>query len=177
MANTCHWKGAEVPEKVGTVKLHQCVTLQPKQEHLVWGKLPRNAPMSPGSTVVVEPTTSKSVLCDIMVSRVVTPLWGDRWVSVKVTNSLTSQLLSREIAHWQMYSRVLLLKSSNSSKVCRECRVGWKGESAFTRFIVRFQVEDGKSRFLRSWYSVLFCPSDNRRKASAVTSGVQWCFL
>lgn len=86
MANTCRWKGSELPDKVGTVKLQQCVTLQAKQEHLVWGKLPKNAPMSPGSTVVVEPTTSRSMLQNIMVGRVVTPLWGDRWVPVKVTN-------------------------------------------------------------------------------------------
>lgn len=86
MANTCRWKGSELPDKVGTIKLQQCVTLLARQEHLVWGKLPKNVPMSPGSTVVVEPTNSRSVSRDIMVGRVVTPLWGDRWVPVKVTN-------------------------------------------------------------------------------------------
>uniref|UniRef100_A0A9J8BSI6 Gypsy retrotransposon integrase-like protein 1 n=1 Tax=Cyprinus carpio carpio TaxID=630221 RepID=A0A9J8BSI6_CYPCA len=86
MANTCQWKGSELPDKVGTIKLQQCVTLLARQEHLVWGKLPKNVPMSPGSTVVVEPTTSRSVSRDIMIGRVVTPLWGDRWVPVKVTN-------------------------------------------------------------------------------------------
>ena len=42
--------------------------------------------MSPGSTVLVEPTSSKSMPRNIMVGRVVTPLWGDRWVPMKVTN-------------------------------------------------------------------------------------------
>ncbi|KAI5620950.1 hypothetical protein C0J50_19553 [Silurus asotus] len=86
MANTCHWKGLQPPNKVGTIKLQQCVTLLTRQEHLVWGRLPKNVPMSPGRTVVVEPTTSRSVSRDIMVGRVVTPLWGDHWVPVKVTN-------------------------------------------------------------------------------------------
>ncbi len=86
MANTCRWKGSELPDKVGTIKLQQCVTLLARQEHLVWGKLPKNVPMSPGSTVVVEPTTSRSVSRDIMIGRVVTPLWVDHWVPVKVTN-------------------------------------------------------------------------------------------
>lgn len=86
MANTCRWKGSEPPNKVGTIKLQQCVTLLARQEHLVWGRLPKDVPMSPGSTVVVEPTTSKSVSRNVMVGRVITPLWGDHWVSVKVTN-------------------------------------------------------------------------------------------
>ena len=76
----------ELPDKIGTVKLKQSVTLLAMQEHLVWGKLPNNALMSPGSTVLVEPTSSKSMPCNIMVGRVVTPLWGDRWVPMKVTN-------------------------------------------------------------------------------------------
>ncbi|KAL0194912.1 hypothetical protein M9458_008484, partial [Cirrhinus mrigala] len=86
MANTCRWKGSELPDKVGTIKLQQCVTLLARQEHLVWGKLPKNVPMPPGSTVVVEPTTARCASRDILIGRVVTPLWGDRWVPVKVTN-------------------------------------------------------------------------------------------
>lgn len=35
---------------IGTVKLQQSVTLLARQEHLVWGKLPKNISMSPGST-------------------------------------------------------------------------------------------------------------------------------
>lgn len=86
MANTSRWRGSELPTKIGTVKLRQAVTLLARQEYLVWGKLPKNAPMSPGSAAIVEPTSSKSMPHNIMVGRVVTPLWGDRWVPMKVTN-------------------------------------------------------------------------------------------
>lgn len=86
MANTCRWRGDNLPEKVGTVKLQRAVTLMAKQEHLVWGRLPSNAPMSLGSTVVVEATSSKSMPRDVIIGCVVTPLWGDRWIPLKVTN-------------------------------------------------------------------------------------------
>lgn len=86
MANSSQWTGDELPDRIGTVKLQQSVTLLARQEHLVWGKLPKNAHMSPGSTVLVEPTSSKSMPRNIMVGRIVTPLWGDRWVPMKVTN-------------------------------------------------------------------------------------------
>lgn len=42
--------------------------------------------MSPGNIVTVEPTSSKSMPRNIMVSCVITSLWGDRWVPMKVTN-------------------------------------------------------------------------------------------
>ncbi len=86
MANTCCWRGGEPPDKVGTVKLQQSVTLMAKQEHLVWGRLPSDAAMSPGSTVIVEATSSRTMPQDIIIGHVVTPLWGDRWVPLKVTN-------------------------------------------------------------------------------------------
>lgn len=57
MANSSRWRGEELPDRIGTVKLQHAVTLMAKKEHLVWGKLPNNAPMSPGSTVIVEPTS------------------------------------------------------------------------------------------------------------------------
>ncbi|KAJ8341924.1 hypothetical protein SKAU_G00342150 [Synaphobranchus kaupii] len=86
MASVSRWRGEETPSKVGTVKLTQAVTVLARQEHLVWGRLPSNVPMSLGSTVVVEPTSSKSMPGNIMVGRVVTPLWGDRWIPMKITN-------------------------------------------------------------------------------------------
>lgn len=86
MANTCRWRGGIPPHKVGTVKLRQSVTLMAKQEHLVWGKLPRDTAISPGSTVIVEATSSRTMPRDIIIGRVVTPLWGDHWVPLKVTN-------------------------------------------------------------------------------------------
>lgn len=86
MSCTTRWRGNEVPDKIGTVKLSCAVTLLPQCEHLVWGKLPSIAPMSPGSTIVVEPSASKARPRDILVGRVITPMWGDRWVPLKITN-------------------------------------------------------------------------------------------
>lgn len=59
MTSVTRWKGQQVGGKIGTVKLTQAVTLSPKTEHLVWGKFPKNVTLSPGSTVIVEPTRSK----------------------------------------------------------------------------------------------------------------------
>lgn len=42
--------------------------------------------MSPGSTVIIELTNSKAMPQDILVGRLVTPLWGDRWVPMTVVN-------------------------------------------------------------------------------------------
>lgn len=86
MTNLTCWQSEEMPRKIGTVKLNQAVTLLAKQEHLVWGRLPNSVPMSPGSTIVVEPTSFKTMPQNIIVGRVITPMWGDRWVPMKVTN-------------------------------------------------------------------------------------------
>lgn len=40
------WSGPELPDKVGTVRLRQAVTLAPQGEYLVWGKLPSSTPVS-----------------------------------------------------------------------------------------------------------------------------------
>ncbi|KAL1251789.1 hypothetical protein QQF64_019585 [Cirrhinus molitorella] len=87
-----------IPERVCTVKLKHCVTLQPQTEHLVWGKLPINSAMSVGSTVLVEPTQCKCGPKQIMVGRVITPLWGDGWIPVKVINPSNSVLTLRRNA-------------------------------------------------------------------------------
>lgn len=80
------WRGGAVPERVGTVRLKHAVTLEPMQEHLVWGRLPKGTCISAGSTVIVEPSEARTVPRTVMVGRVVTPLWGDGWVPVKVIN-------------------------------------------------------------------------------------------
>lgn len=84
------WSGPELPDKVGTVRLRQAVTIAPQQEYLVWGKLPSSAPVLPGSSVIVEPTSSRSAPRGIIVGRVVTPMWGDRWVPMKILNPTKS---------------------------------------------------------------------------------------
>ncbi|KAI3369532.1 hypothetical protein L3Q82_007742 [Scortum barcoo] len=38
MAGLTRWRGENIPDKVGTVKLTQAVTLQPKKEYLLWGR-------------------------------------------------------------------------------------------------------------------------------------------
>lgn len=86
MANTCHWRSEDPPDKVGTVKLQLSVTLMAKQEHLLWGRLLSNSAMSPGSIVIVEATSSRTMPQDIIVGHIVTPLWGNCWVPLKVTN-------------------------------------------------------------------------------------------
>lgn len=94
-SNTERWRGESVPERVGTVKLQRSVTLEPQTEHLVWGKLPMSSVLSVGSTVVVEPTKSRSRPKQIMVGRVITPLWGDGSIPLKVINPTSHRVVLR----------------------------------------------------------------------------------
>ena len=72
--------------RIGTAKLKRCVNLQPMSEHLVWAKLSTPDVSAVGNTVIIEPTQSKCRPAQILVGRVVTPLWGDGWVPVKIVN-------------------------------------------------------------------------------------------
>uniref|UniRef100_A0A3B3HW18 Gypsy retrotransposon integrase-like protein 1 n=1 Tax=Oryzias latipes TaxID=8090 RepID=A0A3B3HW18_ORYLA len=83
---TSRWSGSEQPDKIGSVKLRQAVTLLPQKEYVVWGKLPSSTPVSPGCTVIVEPSSTRSAPKSILVGRVVTPMWGDHWIPMKVLN-------------------------------------------------------------------------------------------
>lgn len=94
-SNTERWRGESVPERVGTVKLQRSVTLEPQSEHLVWGKLPVSSVLSVGSTVIVEPTKSRSRPKQIMVGRVITPLWGDGSIPLKVINPTNHRVVLR----------------------------------------------------------------------------------
>ncbi|KAL7870669.1 hypothetical protein SRHO_G00081660 [Serrasalmus rhombeus] len=80
------WKGDKIPDVVGTVKLTQAVTLLPKHEHLVWGRLPVSSPISVGSTVLVEPPRSPTHKKNIVVGKVVASMTGDRWVPMRILN-------------------------------------------------------------------------------------------
>lgn len=86
LAGVHRWKGEDVPDMVGTVKLTQAVTLLPGHEHLVWGRLSEKSRGNPDCTVVVELTKSRSIPRHVLVGRVVTPLLGDGWVPMKVIN-------------------------------------------------------------------------------------------
>lgn len=86
LSGITRWKGDKIPDTIGTVKLANTVTLMPMYEHIVWGRLPGNAPVSEGSAILVEPSKSQSHRKSIMVGRVVASMCGDRWVPVKVVN-------------------------------------------------------------------------------------------
>lgn len=72
------------------------MVLEPLHEHLVWGKLPPSAPLSAGSTVIVEPTQSRSRPRNILVGRSISPLWGDKWVPLKLINPSNKHVTLRK---------------------------------------------------------------------------------
>ncbi|KAL3999269.1 calcium/calmodulin-dependent serine protein kinase [Sarotherodon galilaeus] len=90
--------GRAMPPSFGTAKLKRRVTLQPLSEHLVWAKLPAPDASAVGSAVIVEPTQSRSKPAQILVGRVVTSLFGDGWVPVKVVNPSDKPLTLRRNA-------------------------------------------------------------------------------
>lgn len=103
------WKGEDVPDKVGTVRCNSATCLEPGREYLIWGKLPKNTVVSPGSTVITEPTSSRSAPRGVLVAKIVTTLWGDRWVPLKLINtSSKSVLLRRNAKLADVYSVVAL---------------------------------------------------------------------
>lgn len=87
-----------MPLKVGTARLKRCVALQPMSEHLVWAKLRESDVSAVGSTVIIEPTQSKARPAQILVGRVVTSLWGDGWVPVKIVNPTEKPLTLKKNA-------------------------------------------------------------------------------
>uniref|UniRef100_A0A3B1KC70 Gypsy retrotransposon integrase-like protein 1 n=1 Tax=Astyanax mexicanus TaxID=7994 RepID=A0A3B1KC70_ASTMX len=98
LAGLNRWSGKNVPDKIGTVKCNSATYLEPGQEYLVWGKLPKTTSVSPGSAVMTECTSSHSVPRGIMVARVITPLWGDRWVPLRIMNISDKPVLLRRNA-------------------------------------------------------------------------------
>lgn len=87
------WKGGDVPDKIGTVRCNSATCLEPGCEYLVWGKLPQNSAVSPGSTVLTEPTSSRSAPRGVLVAKTVTALWGDRWIPLKLISAMLSWLM------------------------------------------------------------------------------------
>lgn len=67
-------------------------------EHLVWGRLLPNSCISAGSTVVMEPNTSCCVNRQVLVRRLVSPMWGDGWLLVKIVNPTSASLTLRKNA-------------------------------------------------------------------------------
>ncbi len=95
LSNVDCWHGDKMPKRVGTVLLRQCVTLELQHEHLVWGRLKEEVPLSVGSTVMVESSTSRSAPRNIMIARSVCPLWADKWIPLKVINMLDRPVVLR----------------------------------------------------------------------------------
>ncbi|KAL7865118.1 hypothetical protein SRHO_G00103650 [Serrasalmus rhombeus] len=89
------WKGKEIPSMVGTAKLTQAITLLPKQEHLVWAKLPATTTVSEGSAILIEPPRSQAHNKNIIVGRVVASMSADRWVPVKILNPCDRPVILR----------------------------------------------------------------------------------
>lgn len=68
LSNVDCWHGDKIPKRVGTVLLKQSVTLEPQHEHMIWGRLKEEVPLSVGSTVMVEPSASHSAPRNIMMA-------------------------------------------------------------------------------------------------------------
>ncbi|KAL1277158.1 hypothetical protein QQF64_023831 [Cirrhinus molitorella] len=75
LSNVERWKGEDMPDKVGTAKLKKKLTLQPNHEHLAWAQLPVSTAVSVGNTVIVEPALSKCRPRNVIIERVITPMW------------------------------------------------------------------------------------------------------
>uniref|UniRef100_A0A8C2FH10 Gypsy retrotransposon integrase-like protein 1 n=1 Tax=Cyprinus carpio TaxID=7962 RepID=A0A8C2FH10_CYPCA len=90
------WRGDEMPDIIGTAKLVQAVTLLPRQEHLVWAKLPPTTPISEGSAVLIEPTKSPTHKKDVIMGRVVVSMTADRWVPVRMLNPTDKSITLRK---------------------------------------------------------------------------------
>lgn len=86
MANVERWKDGDLPDKVGAVRLKRAVSLEPMQEHLVWGRLRSTHNLSAGSAVIVEPSSSRSKPKSVMVGKTVALLRQDGWLPMKVIN-------------------------------------------------------------------------------------------
>ncbi len=87
-----------MPDKIGTVRCNSAISLEPGREYLVWGRLPKHTEVSPGSAVLTEPTSSWSAPKGILVARLVTHLWGDRWVPLKLINTWDKPVMLRRNA-------------------------------------------------------------------------------
>ncbi len=86
LSNVERWKGGDMPDKVGTAKLKEKIILEPHHEHLAWAQLPESTAVSVGCTVIVEPTHCKCRPRNVIIGRVITPMWGSRWVPFKIMN-------------------------------------------------------------------------------------------
>lgn len=97
--------------KVGTVKLRQSITLE------LICKLPASAPLSVGSTVIVELIQARSRPTYVPVGCVVSPLWGDRWVPLKLINPSSKAVTLRNCKIADVFLCVAVEELSSSERV------------------------------------------------------------
>ncbi|KAK3538085.1 hypothetical protein QTP70_029184 [Hemibagrus guttatus] len=119
------WRGDKMPDAIGTAKLVQAVMLLPKQENLVWARLPPTAPISEGSVVLIEPTKSPTHKKDIIVGRVVVSMTADRWVPVRMLNPYDMPITwptFHLVWHWRIWKR--MWSEIDSCEVSPQ----WKGQ-------------------------------------------------
>lgn len=91
-----YWTAVSAPSSADTETKHFLSMLAGLHcEYLLWGRLPKPAHVSPGSAVMTEPTSARSAPKGLMVARVVTPLWADGWVPLKVMNVSEKPLFLR----------------------------------------------------------------------------------
>lgn len=121
LSNVDRWNGDKIPKRVGTIVLKQCVTLEPQHEHLLWGKLKEEVPLSVGSTVMVEPSKSRSAPRNVLVARTVCPLWGDKWIPMKVINPLDRPIILRRNTKLAQLHPCLALEELQLDVTGEEC--------------------------------------------------------
>ena len=89
------WRGENILDKVGMARCNSATLLEPGHEYLIRGKLPQNTVVSSGSDVMTEPTSSHSARRGVLVAKIVTALWGDRWDPLKLINTSDKPVLVR----------------------------------------------------------------------------------
>lgn len=104
------WEGGNIPTVIGTARLTQAVTLLPRQEHLVWGRLPMSSTVSVGSTVMIKSFRAQTHKKGVLVGRVIATLPGDRWVPVKLINPSSKPVTLRRNAKIADVSPVLAVE-------------------------------------------------------------------
>lgn len=81
------WRGETIPDVTGTAKLTLAVTLLPRQEHLVWAKLPAASPLSEGSAILIKPCKAHTHKKNIIVCKSVSSISGNKWIPVRILNT------------------------------------------------------------------------------------------
>ncbi|KAF7654715.1 hypothetical protein LDENG_00065930 [Lucifuga dentata] len=118
------------------------------KEHLVWGRLPHHASITAGSTVIVEPSESRTVPRTIMVGCIITPLWGDGYVPVRLIKPSTRSVTLRHNCKIADVSTCVALEDfdtdylteTDNSKIDVKCTVSKTVDQTETDSVKRLTV-------------------------------------